>query len=117
MTGQVLSTEGKPIANVRVSVRSLSSGQPNLDAWEAAANDPKADFYSLRAKVELLMMGYQMPSILPDARTDQEGKFTLRGIGRERIVNLMVSGRNIETMLVHARTRPANWFGSRIPSG
>ncbi len=47
----------------------------------------------------------QLPLIVPTVTTDRDGRFTMRGIGRERIVRLMISGAGIETRLIRARTR------------
>lgn len=106
ISGQVVTTEGTPIAGVRVRVKDLwlvDSG--SLDGFEKAAREPKADFYSLRRQTTSGINGPQLPSIVRDATTDADGRFTFSGIGRERVVELIISGDGIETKLVRARTR------------
>lgn len=106
ITGQVVTTEGKPIAGARVRIKDLwISKNDNLDDFEKAAKQQKADFYSLRNQASTGVNGPQLPSVIPDAVTDTEGRFKLTGVGRERVVELKISGANIETMLVRARTR------------
>jgi protocatechuate 3,4-dioxygenase beta subunit len=106
LTGHIVSLEGKPIAGARVALKELwTNEQGSLDAWEKAAKEPKADFYSIRMKAGLEENAPQLPLIVPAVTTDRDGRFTMRGIGRERIVRLMISGAGIETKLIRARTR------------
>ncbi|MEO1529838.1 MAG: carboxypeptidase-like regulatory domain-containing protein, partial [Planctomycetota bacterium] len=76
----------------------------SLTAWEKAATSPKADYYSLRESVPKLTNGPQLQSMIPSATTDDRGRFVLRGIGRQRVVELFVSGPEIETAIIKART-------------
>jgi len=106
ITGQVVSTEGRPIAGARMRVKDVwTNDAGNLDDFEKAAHQPKADFYSLRRHITSGVNGPQLPSIIADAVTDADGRFKLTGIGRERVVELRISGPGVETMLVRARTR------------
>ncbi|HEY2837999.1 MAG TPA: M56 family metallopeptidase, partial [Pirellulales bacterium] len=119
ITGQVVSTEGKPVVGARVRVKDLWIPKTeNLDAFEQAAKKPKADYYSLRSHIGQGVNGKQLPSILRDVTTDKDGRFTFAGIGRDRVVELMITGPEIETTLLHARTRagekivvPNQWPG------
>lgn len=113
--GRVVSVEGAPIAGAQVRVHELwLNDSGSLDAWEQAAMHPKADYYSLRKQVSSriggyeipsTIQGYSLPSLIPDVRTDRDGRFEIKGLGRERIVELVISGPTIETTLVKARTR------------
>ena len=38
-----------------------------------------------------------LPPLFPAVKADEQGRFTLRGIGRERIASLLISGPKIET--------------------
>jgi len=106
LTGRVLTIDGQPVAGARVGVDRLWwSENGNLDAWEQATGDPKADFYSLRTHTSSGISGPQLPSIIPATATDREGRFTLRGIGRERIAQLVISGPGVESDMIKARTR------------
>ena len=46
-----------------------------------------------------------IPSLFPAIKADREGRFTLKGIGRERIVSLLVSGPGVETRFESVATR------------
>lgn len=106
ITGRVTTADGKPVPAARVRVDRLwYNDEGNLDLWEEAAKDEKADFYSLRRHTTKAINGPQLPFIIPDATTDEKGCFTLRGIGRERIVQLLISGPGIESLEVKTRTR------------
>ena len=74
--------------------------------------EPKADYDSLRIHAGHLN-GPQLAAAIPDAVADADGRFTLAGIGRERIVQMLISGPGIETREVTARTRKAEKASSR----
>jgi beta-lactamase regulating signal transducer with metallopeptidase domain/protocatechuate 3,4-dioxygenase beta subunit len=111
LVGQVLTIEGKPVAGARVRLHdvmlnSIAKGGGTLDSWEQAAVDSKANFYTLRNQhLPVNINTWQLPSIVPDVKTDAEGRFTVRGIGRERVAKLLIQGPDIEASLVKTRTR------------
>ncbi|HVU87663.1 MAG TPA: M56 family metallopeptidase, partial [Pirellulales bacterium] len=111
LVGQVVSIEGKPVPGARVRLHDVmlqdaAKGTANLDGWEQEARDPKARFYTLRNNhVPVEINTWQLPSIVHDVTADAEGRFTMRGVGRERVAELMISGPDIETSLVKTRTR------------
>ena len=106
IAGRVLTIEGRPVAGACVRVKELSfNDQGSLDSWERAAKEPKADYYSFRNHAPNTVNGPQVAAAIPDVAADADGRFTMRGIGRERIVWLMISGAGIETKLIRARTR------------
>jgi beta-lactamase regulating signal transducer with metallopeptidase domain/protocatechuate 3,4-dioxygenase beta subunit len=106
LTGRLVSLEGQPIVGAKVALRELwGSEQGNLDDWEKAAREPKADYFTLQRQTTQCIYGPEMPLVVPVATTDQNGRFTLPGIGRQRVVQLMVSGPGVETMPIWARTR------------
>ena len=106
ITGRVIDAEGQPVAGAKLGVSELLLNQnESLDAWERATKQPKADFFSLRHEMPIDMNGPQLPTIIPAATTDRDGRFTILGIGRERVAQLLISGPNIETKQVWVRTR------------
>ena len=112
------------MVNAQIRVKEIwSNPKGNLDAWEKATTNSKADYYSLRKEAQDGMNGFQLPSIVPDGMTDTNGKFTVAGLGKERIAQLIISGPGIETTTVFARTRegktirvPHQFGFSKIPN-
>ena len=46
-----------------------------------------------------------IPSLFPAVVADRDGRFTLKGVGRERIASLLVAGPGIETRFEFVATR------------
>ncbi len=90
--GRVLDTQGKPVAGARVAVRWLSV-YPNdsLDSFLVAWKK-RHPHSGIPAGVKGL---WTQPEPLFPATTDAEGRFTLRGLGAERLVALRLSKEGI----------------------
>jgi RNA polymerase sigma factor (sigma-70 family) len=113
--GRVLNLEGKPIAGVRVRVNDLEPlNQPqlyvpnkgDLTDWLAALKAKKNDPWRLE---EAYLTGLASPAfhlLFPPVTTGADGRFELRGIGRERMVHLRIEGPTIATQIVNVMTRP-----------
>ena len=108
--GRILDIEGRPV--VGALVRAVNIWQPpdgNLDSWEATAKKSGTDHWELLRALRPITFSQALigerPSAAPTVHTDAAGWFTLKGVGRERLVDLIVSGRNIETTLLHVRSR------------
>jgi 5-hydroxyisourate hydrolase-like protein (transthyretin family) len=90
--GRIIGTEGKPVAGVRVEAVSLNVYADNsidsfLVAWK------KRHFMSgIPSGVKHL---YREDSGLFATATDDQGRFTVRGVGDERLVSLRLSGSGI----------------------
>jgi protocatechuate 3,4-dioxygenase beta subunit len=87
--GRIINTEGKPIAGARLTLKSLGVYADNsmdsfLTAWK------KRHFMSgLPGGVKHIWSGAKK---LFAATTDAEGRFVLRGLGDERLVELRLGG-------------------------
>jgi beta-lactamase regulating signal transducer with metallopeptidase domain len=109
--GRILSLEGQGIAGAKIRVLEIHSHrQNNLDGWLAAVASKKADYYTTRKLLDHGLHGLniqeQVLQLFAGITTGADGRFTIRGIGRERIVKLQIEGPAIETRQVFARTRP-----------
>jgi RNA polymerase sigma factor (sigma-70 family) len=85
--GRVLSTEGKPLAGAKVEITGLFSGSGGkLDSFLTAW---KAEWQSAFQKTDrqLYML---LDKVLPIAPSDKDGRFEIKGLGAERLVNLQV---------------------------
>jgi RNA polymerase sigma factor (sigma-70 family) len=103
--GRVLDVEGRPVAGASVQVVSIlwhPSGK--LDEWLDAL---KAEQVAFPVQYRLLRWwsSDDVPSLYPAVKTDSQGRFTLKGIGRERVVSLLINGPGIETRYEYAATR------------
>jgi hypothetical protein len=89
ITGRVVNTEGRPLAGVAVAVESVA----------VAADDKLNDYLAgwtrnweetLRTPRKFLYL--PMDEVTGKVTTDRDGKFTLAGLGAQRIVSIRVSG-------------------------
>ncbi len=112
--GRILNLEGKPIAGVRVRINDLEplnqaqlylpkSG--DLTDWLAALKANKKDPWRIEEDhlIELASRAFDL--LLPAVTTGADGRFELRGIGRERMVHLRIEGPAIATQIVNVMTR------------
>ncbi len=103
--GRIVDVNGQPVAGARLTLLEVSSGpDDDLTAWREAAKEPKADYYSARMKTPMAINGPQVRSLVEPAVTDADGRFTLHGVGRGRIAELLVEGPRIESAKIFART-------------
>jgi beta-lactamase regulating signal transducer with metallopeptidase domain len=103
--GRLLDIQGQPVAGATVQLAGfLWYPFGNLDKWLEALKTEKA-FYSVEYKMLRSWASDDLPSLFPAITTDREGRFTLKGVGRERIVSLLISGPRIETRFERVATR------------
>lgn len=97
--GQILDLEGNPVTGAEVHVqfiRSMDTG--NLDPFlEAVKEDGGSNF-----RFDSLLY---KPSHIPTATTDDQGRFEMSGIGRERVVDLELAGQGIHHARIRTMTR------------
>jgi beta-lactamase regulating signal transducer with metallopeptidase domain len=93
--GRVVDLEGKPVAGVRIeNVRvSAPSRGESLDPWIEALKMGR-DLGSTSQMVAKSVPWYRMDSQGPTT-TDKDGRFQLRGIGPERVVDFHLRGETI----------------------
>lgn len=122
--GRILDTHGRPVAGAEVQVVGLlyhPSGE--LDAWIEALKKEQAAF-PVQSRLLRSWQYDDVSRILPAVSTGRDGRFTLKGIGRERIAALRVSGAGIATSQTYVATRnmpmlkspdfPRQNFGTQI---
>jgi len=110
ITGRVLDLQGKPVAGATAVVHEFW--------WPTKSDDLNGFLASLKVKKELYpaffenqmgqtgtWMSRDIGRILPPAVTDAEGRFVLKGIGRERVVALSIEGPTVASTNVWAMTR------------
>ncbi len=106
--GRIVDLEGNPVVGARVRLLDISrSANDNLDAWLEAAQSKSESFEAW--KHIPVSTGYylqsQLEGLFQDVKTNDDGRFEIQGIGRERVAWLQIEGPNIETRHLYARTR------------
>ncbi|AGA31155.1 M56 family metallopeptidase [Singulisphaera acidiphila] len=103
--GRILDIQGQPVVGASIQlVGLLQHPSGKLDEWIETVKTRKA---ALPVQYETLLswMTTEIPSLFPAVLTDDSGRFTLKGIGRERIASLLISGPGIKTGFTYAATR------------
>jgi RNA polymerase sigma factor (sigma-70 family) len=115
IVGRVLDLEGRPVRDVLVSpVCVFAAEDDSLDGWEAAVakgkDNPEGCMATLRRSINLTSWRQRL-----EVKTDADGRFRLKGIGRDRVASLRIEGPTIVNSYAneHARTRPGQDY--RVP--
>jgi RNA polymerase sigma factor (sigma-70 family) len=104
--GRVLDLQGKPVAGVTVTpLRVQASPKESLDDWLAKLKAAE-DQANITTDTQLRRKVAPAPFLSP-VKTDADGRFTLTGVGRERLVELRVEGPTIATSEIRVVTRDA----------
>jgi RNA polymerase sigma factor (sigma-70 family) len=115
--GRLLDLQGQPVAGATIRVFGLTAfADGRLDTWfetlknrRPGQNLPE-DSYPSSFTVDGLS------HFFPAITSDKDGRFEIKGVGRERIVAFTVEAPTIETRVVHVVTRPSLATGDiRIP--
>jgi RNA polymerase sigma factor (sigma-70 family) len=102
--GRVLDLQGKPIAGVTISPQRVqASAGESLDRWLDTLKAAE-DQVNVITDREMRRKIAPTPFLTP-VTTDEQGRFTLNGLGRERLVELRVSGPTIATSEIWVMTR------------
>jgi RNA polymerase sigma factor (sigma-70 family) len=92
IAGQVVNTEGRPVAGVSVAVTGLQApGNDKLDRYLAEWADHGGSVSSRSVRT----LSHSLNQIVGPTTTDGDGRFVVRGTGAERIVRLLLSGGGI----------------------
>lgn len=106
LEGRVVDPEGNPVAGAKIAIESIhASLDEDLSAWVEllGAGQSPASAHGALSKGTLPAFAAQR---WKGIRTDKDGRFTVPGIGRERVVHLKLSGAEIVTKTIRAATRP-----------
>jgi protocatechuate 3,4-dioxygenase beta subunit len=102
--GTIADLEGRPVAGAKVRPTMLSAGLSD-------GLDPFFEIYRENALVSpgdnriFRSFPGRLPGWPAEIVADEQGRFRLTGVGRERIVGLEVEGPAIETRTIHVLTR------------
>jgi protocatechuate 3,4-dioxygenase beta subunit len=101
--GRVLDTQGKPISGVKFGVTGVQvAGKDKVDAYLKVWKQNWHDTW--RAAPQPLYA--LLDKVLQTAPTNSDGRFTIRGLGVERVATVQVSGSTIAKATLYVVTRP-----------
>src|SRR5262249_26305701 len=111
VSGRIVDLQGKPIAGVRVTVAGLHwPRKGDLAPLLQEMKDRKVFYPPLRDLtfgLEGTHIDHFLGKLLPPARTGEDGRFTIKGLGRESFVTLRLEGPTIVHRTIYVATRPS----------
>ncbi|HKB05829.1 MAG TPA: sigma-70 family RNA polymerase sigma factor [Gemmataceae bacterium] len=106
ITGRVIDLQGKPVAGATVAVHNIHAGALGafdalLKTWKASAEERDA----AAGKLDRSIWNRGGLGLAFQVKTGADGKFTLSGLGADRVVTLLVSGTAIADTFADVVTR------------
>jgi beta-lactamase regulating signal transducer with metallopeptidase domain/protocatechuate 3,4-dioxygenase beta subunit len=108
--GRVVNLEGRPVAGARIDVRQLLMDTEYLKQLQQMEAKGISEPFGIRGSASAVTS----PAMFPTATTDAEGRFEIRGLGRDRIANLRIVGPQISVAVVQVVTRPMQTVRVRL---
>jgi hypothetical protein len=107
ITGRIIDLQGKPVGGVTLKPYALkASPTGKLDAWLQDARTRRDGTPLEYEKLSLAVWNAPaLASVFPRVTTDAEGRFRISGVGRERVLALIVEGPTVETEEINVATR------------
>src|SRR5262245_34005254 len=110
VSGRILDLQGKPIPGVSIRVEGLHwPRKGDLAPMLQEMKERKTFYPALREHtfgLEGTWIGHMLSTLFPQTITGADGRFTIKGLGRERFVTLRVESPTIVTRELYVATRP-----------
>lgn len=100
--GRILTLEGRPVVGATVKLVTVTAPDAGLDDY---IKELRGGLRGDRALQSSRLGRSSFPGMRDTAVTDAEGRFTLSGIGAERVVQMRVTADEIEHVHIRALTR------------
>ncbi len=105
--GRVLDLQGKPVAGADVRIVGFRAPKKgDLAAFLEALKSNKEEGYPAENQFLDYFVHPGLSNFFPKVQTDADGRFQLKGIGRERVAIMNITGPTIEASQVRVMTRP-----------
>jgi RNA polymerase sigma factor (sigma-70 family) len=102
ITGQIVTLEGRPVSGATLTVREIAAPvKDDLGPWLEEVKGKKSDSDDLEWRYFKRFSVGMSPAVT----TDAQGRFRLRGLGADRMVNLLLEGPTIATRNLRVLTR------------
>jgi len=107
--GRVVDLQGNPIAGATARIIAIKANEKeDLTAWYEALHVRKSGFDVESDHLTKWLSIRDFPAPFSQTITGADGRFELKGVGRERLATLVIEGPTIESACVNAMTRPAD---------
>jgi beta-lactamase regulating signal transducer with metallopeptidase domain len=104
--GHLIDLEGRPIRDARVEVLRFSDPTAAaIDQWLASLQGVKPE-YRKNPGVPSKSSDWVPDGLWASVKADSDGRFELKGVGRDRNVTLRISAPQVTTILAYVLTRP-----------
>jgi RNA polymerase sigma factor (sigma-70 family) len=107
ISGRLLDLQGEPVAGTIVRVFALkTSPDGSLNKFiEAVKKRPFGQHYDDQQHLSMYNVD-GLAHLFPAVTTDKDGRFQIKGVGRDRVVAFTAEGPTIETKVINVVTRP-----------
>jgi protocatechuate 3,4-dioxygenase beta subunit len=116
LRGRLLDLEGNPVAGARVRLADVLNvpKKGDLTDWLAALKANKDNPGTIDANYLTWLYSPAFDLLFPPVTTGADGRFEMKGIGRERVAHLRIEGPTIATQQIRVMTRASEDF--RFPT-
>jgi len=106
VNGRVLTLEGRPVAGATLRVLGLfAAPKADLTSFQEAIASPKDGAHELERDLLAKQLAQPVPGLPERVFTDADGRFHLKGIGRDRVLAVMIEGPTIAATEARIMTR------------
>src|SRR5579863_3249791 len=95
--GRLLDLEGRPLANVTVSVEDIYNPDPALLSQSFKQNSKDVYFQAVNARTAwgVGITRHEWQRLVPPVKTNEKGEFSLSGLGRDQLATVTLAGEGV----------------------